>query len=184
MYNFYEILLVCIGAMIVTLLITPILKPFVKTITTQSIDYINGHITKTTKTIPTMGGIAIFVTFFSAIYFFTPIPNTLIHPIFASSLIVLITGIIDDAFAIKPLSKSIGIILGATTLFFFSDISFQMTTLPFLGALNIAPISYILTVVWLLGFSNSMNLIDGLDGLASGVSIIALTTMGVTGFFF
>ena len=41
-----------------------------------------------------------------------------------------------------------------------------------------------LTLLWILAITNAVNLIDGLDGLASGVSIIGLTTIGITGYFF
>ncbi len=40
-----------------------------------------------------------------------------------------------------------------------------------------------LTLLWILAITNAVNLIDGLDGLASGVSIIGLTTIGITGYF-
>lgn len=40
------------------------------------------------------------------------------------------------------------------------------------------------TYIWILAITNAVNLIDGLDGLATGVAIIALTTMGITAMFF
>ncbi|MSE22598.1 undecaprenyl/decaprenyl-phosphate alpha-N-acetylglucosaminyl 1-phosphate transferase, partial [Lactobacillus parabuchneri] len=40
------------------------------------------------------------------------------------------------------------------------------------------------TWIWILAITNAVNLIDGLDGLATGVAIIALTTMGITAMFF
>jgi len=41
-----------------------------------------------------------------------------------------------------------------------------------------------MTILWILAITNAVNLIDGLDGLASGVSIISLTTIGIISYFF
>lgn len=41
-----------------------------------------------------------------------------------------------------------------------------------------------LTIFWILALTNAVNLIDGLDGLATGVTLISLVTMGIVGFFF
>ena len=80
--------------------------------------------------------------------------------------------------------KSLGIVIGATVFYLYSDFALNFITLPMVGEVHFGPFSYLLTMIWLLGFANSMNLIDGLDGLASGISIISLTTMGIIGFFF
>ncbi len=56
-------------------------------------------------------------------------------------------------------------------------------TLPVVGMIDLRWFSLPLTLLWILAITNAVNLIDGLDGLASGVSIIGLTTIGITGYF-
>jgi len=57
-------------------------------------------------------------------------------------------------------------------------------TIPYFGTINFGVWEMPFTILWIVGLTNAINLIDGLDGLASGVSMIALTTMGIIGFFF
>src|SRR5699024_711214 len=57
-------------------------------------------------------------------------------------------------------------------------------TIPLLGNIELGLLSLPITILWIVGITNSINLIDGLDGLASGISIIAMTTLGVIGYFF
>lgn len=57
-------------------------------------------------------------------------------------------------------------------------------TLPFLGTVTLGWLSLPITLIWILAITNAVNLIDGLDGLATGVAIIALSTSAVTGYFF
>ncbi len=56
-------------------------------------------------------------------------------------------------------------------------------TLPFI-TIHLGWMSLPITWIWILAITNAVNLIDGLDGLATGVAIIALTTMGITAMFF
>lgn len=181
MYNMFLVLLVCIGTLIGSLVTTAIFKRFAKKINAIDLPQA-GHVHK--KAVPTMGGVAIYLPFYFALFFLLPIPRSQLIPTFISSTIVLITGIIDDLFDLKPVLKLLGIILGACVLYFMGDVALETMTFPFVGIVEFRSWDLPFTILWLLGFSNAMNLIDGLDGLASGVSMIALTTMGIIGFFF
>ncbi len=90
----------------------------------------------------------------------------------AISTVLLLIGILDDKFELTPLVKLIGQIAVALTAY-FAGIHIRML----LGVhLPVVP-DMILTVLWFLGFMNAFNLIDGMDGLASGLGAISSAGM-------
>ncbi|HFR3538627.1 glycosyltransferase family 4 protein [Streptococcus iners] len=145
---------------------------------------------------PSAGGLAIFIAFALAALVFLPrivthvnYHGTYLHyilPLIVSSLIIIITGYIDDVKELGPAPKMFGIVLAATLIWFFTEFHFDSFKIPFGGPLLIFPswLSFFLTVLWIVAITNAVNLIDGLDGLVSGVSIISLTTMGIVSYFF
>ncbi|HFI0213438.1 TPA: glycosyltransferase family 4 protein [Streptococcus suis] len=145
---------------------------------------------------PSAGGLAIFIAFALASLVFLPrivthvnYHGTYLHyvlPLILSSLIIIITGYIDDVKELEPAPKMFGIVLAATLIWFFTEFHFDSFKIPFGGPLLIFPtwLSFFLTVLWIVAITNAVNLIDGLDGLVSGVSIISLTTMGIVSYFF
>ena len=92
----------------------------------------------------------------------------------ALSVAVAILGLADDKFSLPPKIKLLGQILIAATTWFWADISF-MNVWPEIPAI----VDLLLTVFWIVGAVNAFNLIDGLDGLASGLALIA--TIGIGG---
>lgn len=86
------------------------------------------------------------------------------------SSVLFALGLIDDVFHIKAHQKLIGQILGAALPVYFG------LTLPWTHsqAINIA-----ITFFWLIGITNSINLLDNMDGLAAGVAAIASVCLGV-----
>lgn len=145
---------------------------------------------------PSAGGLAIFIAFSLAALVFLPrivthvnYHGTYLHyvlPLIVSSLIIIVTGYIDDVKELGPAPKMFGIVLAATLIWFFTEFHFDSFKIPFGGPLLIFPswLSFFLTVLWIVAITNAVNLIDGLDGLVSGVSIISLTTMGIVSYFF
>lgn len=94
--------------------------------------------------------------------------------ILPASVFLAAVGLVDDRFGMPPTVKLAGQVLAAL-LAFASDIHFEHLLgidLPLL-------VDLILTVGWFLGFVNAFNLIDGLDGLASGLAVIA--SLGLAG---
>lgn len=173
--------------LIITMFISMILTPLIKLLAFRigAVDQ-PGPRRINTKTMPTMGGLAIFLAFsFSIIFLFKDsIPRSYIFPLLAGALIIVITGMLDDIFELSPLQKTIGIVLAAVEIYFFTGIHFDSFSLPFIGFIDLRWLSFPLTIIWILAITNAVNLIDGLDGLASGISIIALTTIGIIGYFF
>lgn len=184
MYNMFLVLLVCIATMIGSLIATPIFKKITIKEKRKSFSEASSFEPKQRKEMPTMGGVAIFIPFYLALFFLLPVPHSQLIPIFLGSLIVLITGMLDDWLDLSPSLKILGILAGAAVTYFMGDIALETMTFPFVGVVEFRSWDLPFTLLWILGFSNAMNLIDGLDGLASGISIIALMTMGIIGFFF
>lgn len=139
-----------------------------------------------TTIMPTIGGLAIFISFtISSLFIFKEyIPSHYILPIIAAASVIIITGIIDDTKELSPKGKLVGITIAACIAYFFADIKMISFSLPFIGNIELGVLSFPATLIWILALTNAVNLIDGLDGLASGVSLIALTTMGIIANFF
>ena len=89
-------------------------------------------------------------------------------------LVILGVGILDDILHIKPWQKLCGQTLGALLAYWAGVRILSIAGYDF-GWSTVA--SVLLTVIWLIGCTNAFNLIDGMDGLASGVGLFATTTM-------
>ena len=140
---------------------------------------------------PRLGGLAVILGFVvSAIYLiismfiekkidFTAeglIPKLL--GFFIGLIILGLTCFIDDVKGIKPIVKLIGQILAAIAVT-SSGLLIDNFTIPFKEnnlILN-EVFSYILTIGWIIGITNAINLIDGLDGLSSGITLIACISL-------
>jgi UDP-GlcNAc:undecaprenyl-phosphate GlcNAc-1-phosphate transferase len=136
---------------------------------------------------PRLGGVAIFISFFAAIFLAVHrFPDANVLPwvdtstkvaILAACLITLLLGVIDDIRPLGPGSKFTTEVLICTLLYFagvrISDISYPFGT----GQWQLGLLSYPVTVLWIIGVMNALNLIDGLDGLAAGTSVVASLTM-------
>ncbi|KRN12728.1 glycosyl transferase family 4 [Fructilactobacillus fructivorans] len=173
--------------MFATTIMSAVLTPFIRILAFKI-----GAIDKPNKRrvnkipMPTLGGLAILIayTITTCVFLRNQIPSSKLWGILGGELIIVMTGIIDDIFVLKPRQKVIGISLAALWVYIFAGIQVSSVTLPVLGNIQLGWLSLPLTWIWILGITNSINLIDGLDGLATGVAIIALTTMGIIALFF
>lgn len=181
MYNMFHVLLTCIAAAIISIILTPFIRKFA--IAIGAVDLPNERRVNK-RIVPSLGGIAVFISFFLSTFFLLPIPNQEIMPIFLGACVILLTGIMDDLKELSPKLKVLGILIAALIVYYGGDIQLNMINLPFIGELHFGSFSLPVTLFWILAITNAVNLIDGLDGLASGVSMIALTTMGIIGYFF
>ena len=97
-----------------------------------------------------------------------------------SSLAVAITllGFADDRFSLPPKAKLLGQVVVAVLVWAWAGLGFRVLwpALP-------AGLDCLLTVFWIVGAVNAFNLIDGLDGLASGLALIAVVGMAGACFF-
>jgi len=97
----------------------------------------------------------------------------------AAITMMLVLGIWDDFYPLGPGFKFVVQILLATVIY-AANVRFAVLSNPFgPGELKLGILAYPMTLLWVVGITNAMNLIDGLDGLASGLAVIAAITMGV-----
>ncbi|MCM2138031.1 undecaprenyl/decaprenyl-phosphate alpha-N-acetylglucosaminyl 1-phosphate transferase [Vagococcus fluvialis] len=167
--------------MILAFLLTPLIKRLAFKI--GAVDKPNSRRVNKVA-MPTAGGLAIYIAFSISVLFFFPdlIPMKYAIHLVVSSGIVVVTGLIDDIFELKPRQKLLGVTLAALYVCFVFDVTVSTISLPHIGAIPLQWLSYPFTILWIAGLTNAINLVDGLDGLASGISIIALTTIGIIGY--
>jgi UDP-GlcNAc:undecaprenyl-phosphate/decaprenyl-phosphate GlcNAc-1-phosphate transferase len=110
-----------------------------------------------------LGGVAIWLSVISTVLVFS-LHTTYGLQILLASTFLFLVGLVDDLVHIKPYQKLIGQILGSAFVVYYG------LSLPWTGSvlLNMA-----LAIFWLIGITNAINLLDNMDGLASGIAIIA-----------
>lgn len=93
-----------------------------------------------------------------------------------AAVLILAIGVVDDLREVSAPAKLAGIVLAASVLV-ISGVSILVLRVPFEGTFLLSnDWSYLLSVVWVVGMANAVNLIDGLDGLAAGIVAIAAAT--------
>ena len=125
---------------------------------------------------PRLGGLAIFISFIVGMVILQP-ENPASTAILIGCFIIIVTGICDDLFELPAKYKLIGQLAAASSVVFIGDLQVLFINLPFGGQLEFGYLSIPFTIIWIVGITNAINLIDGLDGLAAGVSSIALVTI-------
>lgn len=110
-----------------------------------------------------LGGVAIFVSTIIAYFAFLPYSRDSLVVVGASSFLFVV-GLVDDLYNIRPYQKLIGQLIGSGFLILFG------LKLPLTG---FELIDIWITVFWVIGITNAINLLDNMDGLAAGISAIA-----------
>jgi UDP-GlcNAc:undecaprenyl-phosphate GlcNAc-1-phosphate transferase len=128
-----------------------------------------------TKPIPRMGGLAIYAAFVLAVLASMYVSREVMG-LLVGGTVILIVGIIDDLKPLPARVKLLGQIIAAVVLVMF-DIKIEWLTNPFGEMIYVEYLAIPLTILWVVGLTNTVNLIDGLDGLAAGVSTIASVTI-------
>lgn len=156
----------------------------------DAIDYPDGRRVNKKPT-PRLGGVAVFVGLVLAIGFIVVLkmvsPGTLLVMglnrginylgVAIAVVVMFATGLLDDIYQIRPLLKLLGQIVAAV-IACFSGVLFSHFLNPFgYGVIEIGLFAYPVTVFYLVAFANIINLIDGLDGLASGVVAICASAL-------
>lgn len=128
-----------------------------------------------TKPIPRLGGLAIYAAFWIAALKMQ-VWDQQMTGLFLGSTIILVIGIWDDIRGMRPLVKLFWQTAAAAVLIFF-DFSMKRISLPFIDydirfENGLAAIGLILMLFWVVGLVNTVNVSDGLDGLAAGICFI------------
>jgi UDP-GlcNAc:undecaprenyl-phosphate/decaprenyl-phosphate GlcNAc-1-phosphate transferase len=132
------------------------------------------------KIMPRLGGLAIYISFIVGLLVlrpFDPFNPGLNTAILVGSIIIIITGVLDDMIELSAKIKLAGQVSAALVVVFWGGVQVSFVNLPFGGLVEFGILSIPLTILWIVGVTNAINLIDGLDGLAAGVSTIALLTI-------
>lgn len=171
-----KLIILPLAAALVTFLITPSVRRLASRY--GAIDQPN-HRKVHKEPVPSAGGLAIFFGFLFAALFFNRATPEILGFLIGGTIITAI-GLLDDIFDFPPATKFFGQILA--TLFviysgvrveFLSDIINNHGATFDLGFLSLP-----FTFFWIIGITNAINFIDGIDGLAAGVSGIAAWTLG------
>lgn len=171
------IVLPLLVALIVSFLSTPIVKTFACKV--GAIDVPTDERRMHTIPIPRMGGLAIFLGFIISVLLFADVDDQM-KGILLGAVIITIMGIIDD---ITPLRASLKLVVQIIAALIPVCYGVQITCISNPNIFSANPywnfgwLSIPITVLWIVGLTNAVNLIDGLDGLAIGVSAIGAMTM-------
>lgn len=131
------------------------------------------------KPMPFLGGIIIYISFLVTLTLQTSFVDRVHFVIIVSSTLILIGGIIDDIYPMKPRGKLLIQII-AISILVFNDIYIKNISLfPGGSKLTFGILGIPLMFGWVILVTNAFNLIDGLDGLAAGVSFIVSSTIFV-----
>jgi UDP-GlcNAc:undecaprenyl-phosphate GlcNAc-1-phosphate transferase len=110
-----------------------------------------------------LGGVAIWLSVVSAYLAFVP-RSVYGSIVIGASTLLFLVGLVDDLIHTKPYQKLIGQIMGATFVIYYG------LSLPWTRS---APVNMAVTIFWLIGITNAINLLDNMDGLAGGIAAIA-----------
>lgn len=121
--------------------------------------------------IPRMGGLAIFLAFLTGVLVFVKIDHE-IQGILLGAVIIVILGVFDDIMALPALPK-----FGVQIVAAIIAVAHGCRIEHFMGFQLADWLSYPVSVIWIVAITNAVNFIDGLDGLAAGVSAISAGAM-------
>ena len=174
MLNYVDLMIASFIALISTFLLTFVIRKLAFKF--NFVDFPNQR--KIHKEVtPRIGGLGIFIGAAIGLFYLQP-EHIHLKAIGLGAIVIVITGILDDRFDIRPIVKLTGQLIAASFLI-SSGLIIEKVTLPLIGMVDLGAFSVLITFLWVVGITNAINLIDGLDGLATGVSTIALLSMFV-----
>lgn len=130
------------------------------------VDSPDGQLKQQREPVAYLGGLAVFLSFLLALGMTFEFDHELLALLLAATIVATL-GLIDDFGVLTPRAKVLGQFVAVFVLV-RSDVAVHLAFLPWWARV-------LLTVVWLVGLSNAFNLVDIMDGLASGVGMIAAT---------
>ena len=170
-----------VAALVIALLIAYVATPVVKNLAFKwgAVDVPKDNRRMHKTPIPRMGGLAIFLGFLLSVLICVPLGAEL-RGMLLGAVIIVVLGIFDDIYALGAKLKFVVQILAALIAVYAGN---RITILSNPNIFSENPIwelnwlSVPISVLWIVAITNAVNLIDGLDGLACGVSTISSLTM-------
>ncbi len=132
--------------------------------------------------IPRLGGLAIFLGFMLSALLFAEMERP-VRGLLIGAVIIVILGVLDDIMTLRALPKFI-VQIGAAWIAVHHGNVIQYLSNPILTSterfIDLGSLAIPVTILWIVAITNAVNFIDGLDGLAVGVSAISSATLLVT----
>lgn len=164
------------------LLVSALSVPFIKKVGTWCEIYaIENERTVHSGIIARCGGISIYVAFMLGMSLFMHADKQM-NALMIGGSIVFFSGLLDDMINLKPKVKLLFQVIAACILIFYGHVQLNVFRLPFGIVIRSEVLINIISFFWVIGITNAINLIDGLDGLSSGVCVIALITIASLAF--
>ncbi len=180
-FSVWKIILGPAFAFLISFAMTPPVKRFAENVGAIDIPNerrINDH------PIPRMGGLAIFCGFVVSVLLFVDLSKPVIGLVLGA-VVIAVMGMMDDILTLNPWVKLFGQFLAAIVAIRCGIVFDAISNPGFLNAgttIEIGWLSIPVTILWIVLCTNAVNLIDGLDGLAVGVSAISSFSMMVVSF--
>ncbi|HEX8887747.1 MAG TPA: hypothetical protein VF779_01135 [Pyrinomonadaceae bacterium] len=180
---FQPLQLITVGAsFVLALILTPVVRAFARRYGVVARPKTDRWHKKPTAM---LGGIGIFLAVTSVIIFyllFVPArPDEIANHdraylwvVLSASAFLFFVGLADDLLNAKPYQKLIGQVMGAAFIIYYG------LTLPWTGSLAV---NMVITIFWLIGITNAVNLLDNMDGLAAGIAAISSIFLAVNFLF-
>src|SRR5258706_8774404 len=178
MKTYFALFLISAAA---SLTLTPLLRRFCERyrLVDEPLDKRRVHL----KAVPRLGGVAIFLSLLIPLSVLLLLNNLLTQTLrpgrrgiivfLVCGVLVLALGVYDDLSGANAKVKFAGL-TGVATLFYLLGGRIVTLSIPFVGGVTLHPIlGFLLTLIWIVGIANAFNLIDGVDGLASGSALFS-----------
>ena len=171
-------------ALVLSLAVTPAVRAVARW--ARVLDVPDGKRKRHLTSVPRLGGVAVFVSFYVCFWLIvtqleSPTAQSsfrLVSSMFAPSLLILALGIADDKWSVSPWAKIAVQIVAGLIVYYDLGIRIDTLTTLFTGdSLWLSMLSLPATLFWIVLITNAFNVVDGMDGLATGVAFIALACM-------
>ncbi len=136
--------------------------------------------------IPRLGGIAVYFAFFIPLFAIFLTTGTvyelfaqyfdILCGLFVTSTLVFAIGVYDDIRGATVFQKFF-VQIAAAVLIYFLGFKITLLSVPFVGSVPLGILGLPLTILWIVGVTNALNFVDGIDGLACGVGFFSVSTM-------
>ena len=176
-------LVVVVAAIVISLLVTPAVIRIAGTLRLYDAPGGTRHVHS--RPVPRLGGIAVFVATVVGVMIAesldpsSPARQRFVLAILLGGGSVFLAGLLDDLRGLSALPK-LAVECVAALIVCLLGLEIDVIGLGPVGLLDTGPLAVPLTVLWIVGVTNAFNLVDGLDGLATGIALVALATMLTT----
>ena len=175
--DIWYVLLALLTAAIISCVFTPLVK--VLSVKYGAVDIPKDGRRMHDHPIPRMGGLAIFFGFLASVLVFVPL-DAAKKGMLLGAVIIVVLGVLDDKYALPAKPKFL-VQIAAALIAVAAGNRIEVLSNPNIFSPDpvwqLGWLSYPVTVIWIVAITNAVNLIDGLDGLACGVSTISAATM-------